>query len=63
VIVAPCLINLPEYGIVDEVGYEIEAPEDARRRIVAKAVEPAEDGWRMVDWNPRTGEIRELEEE
>jgi len=63
VVHVPCLIDVPEYGIVGEIGYEIEAPEGIRRRIVAKAVQPAEDGWEMVDWNPRTGEIRPLEED
>ncbi len=63
VVHTPCLIDVPEFGIVGEIGYEIEAPEGSRRRVVAKAVQSAEDGWEMVDWNPQTGEIRPLEEE
>lgn len=59
----PCLIDLPEYGIAGEIGYEIEAPEGTRREVVAKAIETAEEGWEMVDWNPRTDEIRPLEED
>lgn len=57
----PCLINLPEYGIIDKLGYELEVP-DGMRQVIDDAVEPAEDGWEMVDWNPTTGEIRPLEE-
>jgi len=62
VIRGPCLIDLPEYGLVGEVGYEIET-DQGLRRVVERAVTPREDGGTWVDWDPKTGETRPLDGE